>query len=205
MGDPKDRDAYLALLAKQDWGQLMVDLVGKKAPIKHLGKDLTQEIAARAIARVCDPDRSPWDPSRGASLFTHLSWVFKSELAHYREAVERQETDTAGDDLPEPTPDSDADPEVRTTREADRRALRDELVAALDKRPLAKQILLLEADEGISTVEEQVERTGRTRAQVYEARRHVVAAARALAEERARRKGVSVPSQATNPEPKVSE
>jgi hypothetical protein len=180
MGVVDDARAYLALIGNLDWGQLTADLVLHGVAKKHLSPDLAEQIAADTVVRVCDPARSPWDPSRGAHIFTHLVWVFDSELSHFRDKRKRRKTASMGDDLPEPPPDSEDDPDVRATRQGTLAVLREKLYAALAKRPLALALLALEEDDGVSDVDEQVARTGKTRAQVYEARRVLAETARTI-------------------------
>jgi non-ribosomal peptide synthetase component F len=180
MGEPADDARYLALLRDLDWGQLMADLVLFGTKKKRLSPAYAEEMASEAIARVCDPRRSPWDPSRGAKMLTHLAWVLESVLEHDRAKRKRRKTDLAGDDAPEPPPDSDGDPDVRAGRDETLAELRDKLFAAVAKRPLALQLLALEEAEQISDIDTQVSRTGATRAQVYEARRVLADAARTI-------------------------
>jgi hypothetical protein len=180
MGEPSSDTEYLALLRRQDWGRLMADLVLYGRGKKRLSPDLAEQLAAEAVSRVCDPARSPWDISRGAQLFTHLMWVFDSELEHFRAKRKRRKTDPTGDDLPEPPPDSDDNPEVRAERKGNLAELRDKLFVAVENRPLARQLLVLEEEQQISDIDEQVRLTGATRAQAYEARRILATAAREL-------------------------
>jgi hypothetical protein len=180
MGDPVDVRSYRVLMSKQDWGSLMANLVLYGLRRKHLSRDLAEQIAAETISRVIDPNRSPWRPDEHGTLANHLEWTFRSELRNFRDKRQRSQTSSFGDDLPEPPPDSDDNPDVRVERHGTLASLREKLFAAMAKRPLCLTLLALEEDEQVSEVDEQVARTGATRPQIYEARKVLAETARTL-------------------------
>jgi hypothetical protein len=178
-GAPDDAPAYLALMGVQPWGQLHVELF---AHLRKKGRSEQEagELASDCIARVYDPARSPWDPERGGTLLSHLKWVARSVMDNAGKKRKRQKTALAGDDEPEPLPDSNRDAVARHAHDMMMAEQREKLLAILAGKPRALQVLVL-TEEGVDTVDEQLERMpGATRAQVYEARRALYDAAREL-------------------------
>ena len=66
----------------------------RKQILRHAYKltrnlDEAKDLAQGAIARACDPERSPWDQEKQPSLFLHIGSLINSDVANKRRADER--------------------------------------------------------------------------------------------------------------------
>jgi DNA-directed RNA polymerase specialized sigma24 family protein len=184
-----DRDAPLTKRAIEELLKKDVhDSLFKYAVWRTSSEADAEDLLADAIECVGDPDRKPWDPSRG-SFFRHMRLVMDTlaiELARKgRVRFEVVSSHLAHDERTiDPAPA--ADTALHEARKfAWLRRLGDMLMAKLtDKDPVAKGVFLA-ACEGVESPGAQASKVGCSVDEVYEAHRRLkYHGARILAQDR---------------------
>lgn len=137
-----------------------------------------KDLAHEAMIRVIDPERSPWDPAAQPSLLNHAGSVMNSLVASQRRG-ERRHPFVSHDPKLDRRVDGAPSPEARLLEVEDYaetmaqlRFWMDELRARLEGDALALGKIAL-VYEGIDDADEQAERLGCTRRDVYRANERI--------------------------------
>ncbi len=96
MGDRKAGAEAAGKLLKED-ARLRKKILGHAYKLTRNLAD-AQDLAQDAIAKACDPERSPWDRDKQPSLFLHIGSIINSDLANKRRAEERHPAEPYDDE-----------------------------------------------------------------------------------------------------------
>jgi hypothetical protein len=165
------REAYAALLAEQDWGEVSVALVSFLED-REVAEELHDDFIAEAFLRIFDHRRSPWDSASGMPLVEHALSVCSSVLSNTFKKETARQTSPMGDDLPDNPPDSDRNAEVSLLKAERAARAKKAVMTRLADRPLALRIVELE-ERFITEPDAQAAALGVDVQQVYRARKTI--------------------------------
>jgi DNA-directed RNA polymerase specialized sigma24 family protein len=96
VGDRKAGAEAAGKLLEKD-ARLRKKILGYAYKLTHNVAD-ANDLAQGAIAKACDPERSPWDPEKQSSLLDHIGSIINSDLANKRRADERHPAEPYDDE-----------------------------------------------------------------------------------------------------------
>lgn len=171
--DPPSSDAA-ALVAAQDWARIRVDLLRFACRIAR-SKQAADELVQEALARVIDPERDPWDPEVEPLLARHMMRIIDKIHRGDREkaAVRRDPRNVAA--VEARTTQRSATPEdaaLAAEREQEAKSTLDEVKVDLAGDTVALEVID-QSERGVDRPADQAKATGRSIAEILNARKRV--------------------------------